>query len=321
MVWKENSLGHILEKWGVFSDFVTQYFVDIFSESLKSFFFTNKFRNCSIFNEASQNNRPSVSFYKDYWYQRTTQLVKFYGIGEFFSDFVMFFLHPQGDLFSCPLCRLHHQKKIQKLDFFFWKLNILLFRNYLAGPASSVKLAWKSRAQYLFEKNLLAFYIQPGQIFSNDFLSCFEWKYCAVSQNIIFMSFICPHFSNCKFFTFCSIDWFSFQKSLAIGPFRIRRCQDCWDKSLGWFLGLQCTVYRLLQHTEVTASHLSKWCNSEIHHEYGGKWYMVRGADRGVWAQQVVTYARAGGRLLQAVWKQWQWRGRQRLGNRKKYNV
>ena len=46
------------------------------------------------------NNRPSVSFYKDYWYQRTTQWVKFYGIGEFFSDFVTFFLHPQGDLFN-----------------------------------------------------------------------------------------------------------------------------------------------------------------------------------------------------------------------------
>ena len=38
---------------GSFSDFVTQYFVDIFSESLKSLF-TNKFRNCLIFNETSQ---------------------------------------------------------------------------------------------------------------------------------------------------------------------------------------------------------------------------------------------------------------------------
>ena len=49
-----------------------------------------------------KNNRLSVSFHKDYWYQSTTQWVKFYGIGEFFSssDFVSFFLHPQGDLFS-----------------------------------------------------------------------------------------------------------------------------------------------------------------------------------------------------------------------------
>ena len=30
-----------------------------------------------------KNNRPSVSYYKDYWYQRTTQWVKFYVFGEF----------------------------------------------------------------------------------------------------------------------------------------------------------------------------------------------------------------------------------------------
>ena len=36
-----------------FSDFVTQYFVDIFSESPKSFF-RNKFRKCSLLNETSQ---------------------------------------------------------------------------------------------------------------------------------------------------------------------------------------------------------------------------------------------------------------------------
>ena len=41
------------EMGSFFLDFVTQYFVEIFSESLKSFF-TNKFRNCSIFNETSQ---------------------------------------------------------------------------------------------------------------------------------------------------------------------------------------------------------------------------------------------------------------------------
>ena len=48
-----------------------------------------------------KNNRPSVSFYKDYWNQGTTQWVKFYGIGEFFFlGLVTFFLHPYGDLFS-----------------------------------------------------------------------------------------------------------------------------------------------------------------------------------------------------------------------------
>ena len=60
-----------------------------------------------------------------------------------------------------------------------------------------------------------------------------------MSQNVIFMSFIYQHFSNCKFLTFCLIDLFRFQKHLAIGPFRIQRWQDFWDKSLGWFLGFQ----------------------------------------------------------------------------------
>ena len=36
-----------------FSDFVMPYFVDIFSEPPKSLF-TNKFRNCSIFDKTSQ---------------------------------------------------------------------------------------------------------------------------------------------------------------------------------------------------------------------------------------------------------------------------
>ena len=63
MVQKENSLGHNLEKWGVFfsSDFVTQYFVDIFSEPPKGLC-TIKFRNCS---KRHQNNRSSVSFHKN----------------------------------------------------------------------------------------------------------------------------------------------------------------------------------------------------------------------------------------------------------------
>ena len=53
-----------------FLDFKTQYFVDIFSEPLKSLL-TNKIRNCSIFNKNLQNDRSSVLFYKDVWYQRT----------------------------------------------------------------------------------------------------------------------------------------------------------------------------------------------------------------------------------------------------------
>jgi hypothetical protein len=106
-----------------------------------------------------------------------------------------------------------------------------------------VKLAWESESQYLCEKTWTNF---SENLFLNDFLSCFEWKYCAVSQNVIVMSFIYLHFSNSKFLTFCSIDWFRFQKPLAISPFRIPRCQDFWDKSLGWFLGFQFKLVKLV---------------------------------------------------------------------------
>ena len=91
-----------MDTWGVFFslDFVRQYFVDIFSESPKSFFTINS-GIAQFSTKRHINNRPSVTFYKDYWHQRTTQWVTFYGIREFFfSDFVMFFLHPQGDLLS-----------------------------------------------------------------------------------------------------------------------------------------------------------------------------------------------------------------------------
>ena len=53
MVGKDNFLGRILEKWGVVLDFVTQYFAGIFSEPPKSLF-TNKLRNCSIFDKTTQ---------------------------------------------------------------------------------------------------------------------------------------------------------------------------------------------------------------------------------------------------------------------------
>ena len=60
------------------SDFVTQYFVDIFSESPKKMFSQINSGIASFSTKRHKNNRPSVSFYKDYWYQRITQWVKFY---------------------------------------------------------------------------------------------------------------------------------------------------------------------------------------------------------------------------------------------------
>ena len=108
------------------------------------------------------------------------------------------------------------------------------------------------------------------KIFSNGFFICFEWKYCAVSQNVIFMSFIYLHFSNCKFLTFCSIDWFRFQKPLAIGPFRIPRCQDFWDKSLGWFLGFQSilrcpTIFCVYFHNTIWET---TWYHQQQHQQH-----------------------------------------------------
>ena len=42
------------------------------------------------------------------------------------------------------------------------------------------------------------------------FLRCFEWKYCAVSENVCSMSVIYLHFSHCKCSLFCQfIELFS----------------------------------------------------------------------------------------------------------------
>ena len=95
--------------------------------------------------------------------------------------------------------------------------------------------------------------------FSKYYHSCFEWEYCAVSQNGNFMSVIYLHFSDCKFLIICSRNWFRFQKPLAIGQFRITRYQDFWDKRVGWFLGFQArvTIWTLLlpQEEKVPQKH------------------------------------------------------------------
>ena len=59
------------------------------------------------------------------------------------------------------------------------------------------------------------------------------------------MSVIYLQSSNGKFLIFCSMDWFRFQKTLAIGPSWIPRYQDFWDKSLGWFLWFQFKVLNI----------------------------------------------------------------------------
>ena len=115
-----------------------------------------------------KNNRPSVSFYNDYWYQRTTQWVKFYGIGVFFRILQRFFCIHRV-IYLADLSAGFITKKNPKIIIFFWKWNILWFRNNLTRPVNLVKLAWKSRSHFLFEKIFLAFYIQPWQILVKRF--------------------------------------------------------------------------------------------------------------------------------------------------------
>jgi len=51
-----------------------------------------------------------------------------------------------------------------------------------------------------------------------QFFRCFEWKYCAVSENVFSMSVIYLHFSHCKFSLFLWIYWVRFKTRLAKGP-------------------------------------------------------------------------------------------------------
>ena len=50
------------------------------------------------------------------------------------------------------------------------------------------------------------------------FLRCFEWKYCAVSENVYSMSVIYLHFSHWNFSLFLWIYWVRFKTRLAKGP-------------------------------------------------------------------------------------------------------
>ena len=73
--------------------------------------------------------------------------------------------------------------------------------------------------------------------FLNVFLSGFEWNYCAVSQNVIFLSFIYLHFCNCKYLTFFSIDWLAHS--------RYQDAKIFGTKVWGGVLGFQFMVYDL----------------------------------------------------------------------------
>ena len=84
-------------------------------------------------------------------------------------DFVMFFFYIYRVIYLIDLSARFITTKITKLIIFVRKLNILLFRNNLAGSVNLVKLAWMSWSQYLLENNFFAFYIQHGQLLVRRF--------------------------------------------------------------------------------------------------------------------------------------------------------
>ena len=83
------------------------------------------------------------------------------------------------------------------------------------------------------------------KIFSNDFLSCFEKKYCAVSQNVIFMSFIYLHFLNCIFFLklFVQLTELVYKKPLQLDHFGYKEAKIFWTKVWGGSLDFNISYF------------------------------------------------------------------------------
>ena len=104
---------------------------------------------------------------------------------------------------------------------------------------------WKKTYFLSFTSNLAKF---KWKDFSNAYFSCFRWKYCSVSQNVIFMSVIYLHFSNCKFLIFCSMDWFRYQKPIAIDQFRNPRFLGQKFGMVPWI-----SIYLILHTTLIIA--------------------------------------------------------------------
>ena len=84
-------------------------------------------------------------------------------------------------------------------------------------------MAWRRSLQSILENIFLALkhHFIEKNVFDDTwviFLRCFEWKYCAVSENVFSMSVIYLHFSYCKFSLFLWIYWIRFKTWLAKGP-------------------------------------------------------------------------------------------------------
>ena len=127
-----------------FLDFVTQYFLDIFSEPPKSLF-TNKFRICPIYDKTLQKKDLLYPFTKINGFKGQLDRSSFMGSVNFFLlDFVTFFFCIYiviylPDLSAGFIATKNHKTQIL---FFSFKKNLLYcLKNKLAGPVNLVKLA------------------------------------------------------------------------------------------------------------------------------------------------------------------------------------
>ena len=123
MVWKENSRAYFGEIGSFFFGFCNT----ISSGNLQKVFSRINSGIAQFSTKRPKNNRPSVSFYKITGIKGQLSGSIFMELGSFFFfGFCNVFLHPQGDLFSWPLYRLHHQKKFQNSQFFLLKIKYII---------------------------------------------------------------------------------------------------------------------------------------------------------------------------------------------------
>ena len=87
-----------------------------------------------------------------------------------------FLLHLQCEIFNFPLGRLHQDNNHKTQQKSFKKQLIILFRNHIAGPLNFVKLACMCRSLNIFENNIIAYFIQPGQISVKRFFSKYYFR-------------------------------------------------------------------------------------------------------------------------------------------------
>ena len=123
--------------------------------------------------------------------------------GVFFFGFCNVFFCIHRVIYLADLTSGFITKKIPKFTLFFlWKYIIVL--KGFCWTCKFSEAGMKEQVTICIWKNLFGLLYPTWtnfseKIFSNDFLSCFEWKYWAVSQNVIFMSLYIYPFSIASF--------------------------------------------------------------------------------------------------------------------------